>query len=873
MTSSLERSYGACALIAKRSGSNFVRSFDLLREDRRRAMYALYAFSRLADDATDSLEYRGSQGEPAKGWSKDAWLAWVDGLTLSDETAFRGQASLAELGGAYESHSKGSSEVSQWDCGELGSIREALIDSIQRFSIPQRLLKEIVAGVDRDVEFRSLKRFVDLQHYMDQVASAVGLCCLAIWSEEGLPAEGSELWQHAVDCGHAFQLTNILRDVVEDAKRGRVYFATEDMERFGIKPQAWGEALSQAEPKERIERLGAVGDWEGLLRVYQQRAEGCYASGWEVAKVLPADSLRMFSMMWETYHSLLSKVVMEPRKALMGRVRLGSARKAWLIGTHVFTPWFKGRLQTRTHRGVLQAAESSAASSRICLDQTRLASPRVAVIGGGLAGMQVAGHLARHGCQTVLYEARQRLGGRVGSFEDVSSSKPIDYCQHVGMKCCKELLRWIGDQGQRGDWVEQRELHFRSSDGKSFCVKAWPLPAPYHLAGLLLRWPDLSMLDRLSIARGLFALLRTKPGGEFETEFALEWLRARGQSESAINRFWTTILVSALGEQLPRVRMGAVRKVMVDGFAASRDAYHLFVPQRPLSELVDQTSQALFKDVGVECSFGSVVQGLERSNEGTWSVLLRAGQRDTGASTACGDSTGRTDSTGRMVRRVDGFDAVVIAVLWHRLGGILGEEQLSSLGWDEAKREAWKRASGMDAAPITGVHTWWSAAWLPSPHAILIDRMSQWVFPGVGTSETQGSVGAGSEVYYQVVISGSRDLPKGDTDSILRSVEQDLREVFPEIGRSGATMLRGRVVTDPQSVFSDFGSANGSTGSGRLPIGIGASNGLVFAGDWTETGWPATMEGALRSGSLAAECVLEIVGRPAQLALDQGVCD
>lgn len=89
-------------------------------------------------------------------------------------------------------------------------------------------------------------------------------------------------------------------------------------------------------------------------------------------------------------------------------------------------------------------------------------------------------------------------------------------------------------------------------------------------------------------------------------------------------------------------------------------------------------------------------------------------------------------------------------------------------------------------------------------------------------------------------------------------------------------MLRGRVVTDPQSVFSDFGSANesaGSTGSGRLPIGIGASNGLVFAGDWTETGWPATMEGALRSGSLAAECVLEIVGRPAQLALDQGVCD
>jgi uncharacterized protein with NAD-binding domain and iron-sulfur cluster len=83
-------------------------------------------------------------------------------------------------------------------------------------------------------------------------------------------------------------------------------------------------------------------------------------------------------------------------------------------------------------------------------------------------------------------------------------------------------------------------------------------------------------------------------------------------------------------------------------------------------------------------------------------------------------------------------------------------------------------------------------------------------------------------------------------------------------------MLRGRVVTDPQSVFSDFGKEHGSVESGRLPIGMAATQGLVFAGDWTDTGWPATMEGALRSGSLAAEWVLEIVGRPAQMAVDQG---
>lgn len=845
MTDSLERSYEACARIAKRSGSNFVRSFDFLREDRRRAMNALYAFSRLADDATDSVESRlvdreGVQGVGAKGWSKEAWLAWVDGLAVRNRSDVE---DCSELEGLV-----------LWGAGgELGSIREALIDSIGRFSIPARLLKEIVLGVDRDVEFRTIDRYVDLQQYMDQVASAVGLCCLAIWSDEGLPAEGSVLWDHAVDCGHAFQLTNILRDVVEDAKRGRVYFACEDLARFGITTQGWIGAMAQFDASERSVRLKTLGDWEGLLRVYYQRAEGCYASGWEVARVLSADSLRMFSMMWETYHALLSKIVMAPEQAFMGRVRLGNAKKAWLISTHVFTPWFKGRLRTRRHRGVLQAADASDNSARIRLDPSRIVSPRVAVIGGGLAGIQVAGHLARHGCKTVLYEARQRLGGRVGSFDDTGSAKPIDYCQHVGMKCCKELLRWIRDQGQREDWVEQSELHFRSRSGKSFCVKAWPLPAPYHLAGLVLRWPDLSMLDRIAIARGLLALMRQRPGGEFESEFALDWLRARGQSARAIDRFWTTILVSALGEQLPRVRMGAVRKVMVDGFAASRDAYHLFVPQRPLSELVDRTSQKILGESGVECLLGAVVQGIERSEEGKWGVKVRGGKTE------------------------EGFDAVVIAVPWHRLGSLLSEGDLTTLEWGESKKESWHRAREMDAAPITGVHTWWSEAWLPSPHAILIDRMSQWVFPGIGESEQgvrgakiQGTGEKCVEVYYQVVISGSRDLPKGDTDTILRAVEHDLREVFPEIQRSGAQMLRGRVVTDPQSVFSDFGAEQGRVESGRLPIGMAATQGLVFAGDWTDTGWPATMEGALRSGSLAAECVLEILGRPAQMAIDQG---
>ena len=799
----LDASYAACQQIAQASGSNFYRAFDFLRLDRRRAMTALYAFSRLADDATDG---DSDPKAPDRRWQAEDWLEWIEGLDQNP---------------------------SPNRLEPLEAIRLALADSVERFAIPKELLKQIVLGVDQDSRPESIEHYSQLQSYMYRVASAVGLSCMAIWSTKGVPLAGTSEHRMAVDCGHAFQLTNILRDLVEDAQRGRMYLAQEDLVRFGFHRDSLIEALRGSDVARRGQGVEKLGDWKGLMRLYCQRAEGCYDQARGLVSHLDADGQRMFAMIWQTYHQIFKQIQDDPSSPLVGRPSLGLPQKIKLYVSHAFTPWFRS----------LRAPEPR---TTFRSDAMWEGAPRVAVVGGGLAGIQTAMHLAKHGCETWLIESRSRLGGRVGSFTDPQSGQAIDYCQHVGMRCCGELIRFIEDTGQRDQWHEQSTLWFRSRGGKPFQAAAWPLPAPFHLSGLLLKWPDLSPLDRIAIASALGKLIRTRPTRDFERQMALEWLKAQRQPGNAIDSFWSTILVSALGEQLPRITMGSVHKVMIDGFAATKDAYHLLVPQRSLSELIDQTAKESLARIGVRLVAGQAVEGLRRSGSGTWSLGLKT----------------KSDSASKLlalpeIPALPEFQAVVLAVPWHRLGVILSDATIGSLP-DGAK--TLRDVQSLESAPITGVHTWWSKKWFNDPHAILIDRLCQWVFPGPGESDPNAS-----EHYYQIVISGSRDLPKGDPEAVLRSVEADLREVFPELGNSGAKLLRGKVVTDPQSVFSVSRGHDES----RLDTATFGAQGLFLAGDWTATGWPATMEGALRSGSLAANQVLHYVGRAAEVSVDR----
>jgi len=463
-----------------------------------------------------------------------------------------------------------------------------------------------------------------------------------------------------------------------------------------------------------------------------------------------------------------------------------------------------------------------------------LASKTVVVAGGGLAGIAVAMALARHGVQVTLLESRRRLGGRTGSFstEVDGQVETVDYCQHVGMGCCTNLKQLIDWLGQSAAWDEFSDLHFYYADGRYQRLTALPyVPAPLHLMPWLARWPGLRWRDRLLIARGMLAAQRLKLDDSLDAVSAHEWLQAHGQTERCLAQFWNTIIVSALGEQLDRVNLAAVIKVLQDGFLKHREAFHLLVPKRPLDQLFNAEAAGRLRELGVTIELDAQVQRVEQGGRG-WLVTSRHAEH--------------------------AADAVVLAMPWHALQRLAERSPITALS------EVAVRCGQLASSPITGVHTWWDRAWFEHPQAAIVGRLCQWVFSDppaeVTAAEQLDSSGKTSQShYYQIVISASRSLPSGNPKLVEQLIREDLAAVFPR-SRS-AKLLRCKVVTDPQAVFSVVPKS-----LNYRPLTTDAGAGIVLAGDWTRTGWPATMEGAILSGFRAAEALLQSWGEPASIA-------
>lgn len=197
MSPDLRASYDYCARVARRQAKNFYPSFLLLPTDRRRAMCALYAFMRHTDDIADEPDTPESKRAAIHAWRESIPLA-LDGLPV---------------------------DWPGWP---------ALADAVSRYRIPTRYLYDVLDGVESDLDPRPFESFQDLHAYCYRVASVVGLCCLHIW---GYQSDGGRAEQLAEACGVALQMTNILRDVREDALNGRIYLPREDMRRFGVVPE------------------------------------------------------------------------------------------------------------------------------------------------------------------------------------------------------------------------------------------------------------------------------------------------------------------------------------------------------------------------------------------------------------------------------------------------------------------------------------------------------------------------------------------------------------------------------------------------------------------------------------------------------------
>lgn len=271
MNSALARSYRYCEEVARREAGNFYPAFLLLAPPQRRSMCALYTFMRIADDLSD---------EPMPTLDKRQRLAeWRQGLR---------QALAGEYGHA---------------------AHPALHHTVMAHSIPPRYLEAVIDGVEMDLEPVAYRTFAELRNYCYHVASVVGLACIHIWGYHGATA-----LRYAEDAGIAFQLTNILRDLGEDAARGRVYVPREDLDRFGYDAAGLTQGIRNEAFRE-------------VMRFEVERARAYYTSGWRLVPRLTAPGQAVFLMMARTYHDLLGEIEKRDYDVFHSRVRVPPWKK------------------------------------------------------------------------------------------------------------------------------------------------------------------------------------------------------------------------------------------------------------------------------------------------------------------------------------------------------------------------------------------------------------------------------------------------------------------------------------------------------------------------------------------------------------------
>ncbi len=446
--------------------------------------------------------------------------------------------------------------------------------------------------------------------------------------------------------------------------------------------------------------------------------------------------------------------------------------------------------------------------------------PTLAVVGGGLAGMAAAVAAAERGCRVELFEGRKTLGGRAGSFRDPQTGQWVDLCQHVAMGCCGEFADFCRRTGVADCFRTFRTLYFFGPDGvKRVFRPSRRLPAPWHLAPALLRLRYLTLGERWGVARAIRRLARERIDDAEPGETIGAWLRRHGQTERTIERFWSVVLVSALSETVDRASLAAAQKVFADGFMASRTAYELVVPRLPLVEIFDVRAGKSLEEQGVSVYRGARVK-----------QIVADGTRSVSATIVFADGTRQE------------FDFVVVAVPWYRVRLLLPESALAVMPDLDGVEQ-------IEPAAITALHLWFDRPIIRLPHAVLVGRPGQWVFHH-GESE------AGHR--FQVVISASGGLIGREREAVLAEVLDDLKSIRPAV--RDAELVHWRMVTQPRAVFSVTPGLERLRPTQQTPV-----PNLLLAGDWTSTGWPATMEGAVRSGYAAASAVCSALHRAIRL--------
>jgi len=429
---------------------------------------------------------------------------------------------------------------------------------------------------------------------------------------------------------------------------------------------------------------------------------------------------------------------------------------------------------------------------------------KIVVIGGGLAGITAALDCAQAGCEVTLVEVRRRLGGAAYSFE--RDGLELDNGQHVFLRCCtayRELLARIGGDG--GVELQPRlEIPVLAPGKPAVLLRRSALPAPAHLARSLLGYRHLTLRERISAGRAALALGRVDPSRDDETLGA--WLERHGQTTAAIKNLWDLIALPTLNLPAAEASLGLGAFVFQEGLLRSAGAGDIGVHRAPLSEIIGRPAARALEAAGVSVRLG-------------WRAVRV--QRAAAGFAVDGDQ-----------ERLEA-DGVVLAVQHQRAAALVPHELSDDTGW----------ADGLGASAIVNVHVVYDRPVLDYRFAAGVESPVQYLFDRTPAQWRDG------RQYVAISLSGAT------ADSQLRNealAERYLPALAALLPRArDAQVLRFAVTREHAATFRAI------PGTAALrPAPATALEGFALAGAWTATGWPATLEGAVRSGHAGAAAVL-----------------
>ncbi|MGI8696354.1 MAG: hydroxysqualene dehydroxylase HpnE [Mycobacteriales bacterium] len=439
-----------------------------------------------------------------------------------------------------------------------------------------------------------------------------------------------------------------------------------------------------------------------------------------------------------------------------------------------------------------------------------MTGPVVCVVGGGLAGLSAALTAADGGAVVTLLEARPRLGGATFSFE--RDGLPIDNGQHVFLRCCtayQDFLRRVGSQ-DRVQMQDRLRIAVVSPGGRIATIGRSGAPSPLHLAATIARYPLLSGWEKAAAGRAVAALRRLDPDDpRLDAESLGHWLGRHGQSDRAIDALWGLISV-ATTNVLPdetSMRLGAT--VLRTGLLERADAADIGVPAVPLSRLHADPAATALTEIGATVHTGTRVTGVRR--EGGRLRVEVAGAAFLAA------------------------DAVIVAVPHDRVEAVLPPGTITG-----------PSPAGLGFSPIVNLHVLYDRRVTDLAFAAGHDSPVQWVF------DRTASAGVTDGQYLTVSLSAAETYLNEPVASLRGTFVPALADLFP--AARSAVLRRFLVTREPHATF------RGAPSTANLRSGECTDTpGVFVAGSWTDTGWPATMEGAVRSGVRAARRALASV--------------